>query len=459
MSSVSLARTLRSKALGFAVRRRGTPDLSTLQRFPESATYPIRRRGTDPVPELAEARDREPVTRLARLLGMNVWLVTRYDEARAVLADGTTWSNDVGHLLGTRGRSGAEGVGGLGMTDDPDHARLRRLLTPEFTRRRLNRLAPRIEAIVDETLDGLTEAAPMPGTDGTDAGGATDRGDGVVDLVPDFAFAVPFRVICELLGLPVEDRAAFHALGAARFDAGGGLEGVFGAATQSREFLIGAVARQRADPGPGLIGALVRDHGSEFDDVEFGGLADGVFLGGYETSASMLAMGTHVLMQHPDAWQTVRTGDDAAVDAIIEELLRYLCPVQVAFPRFARHDLDLADHRIRRGDVVIVSLSGANRDAAAFPHPDDFTPRGGASSAHLAFGHGLHRCVGAELARLELRAALRGVTRRFPDLVLACEPEDLAFRELSFVHGLSSLPVHLHGVPQDRRSASLRAAT
>jgi cytochrome P450 len=266
-----------------------------------------------------------------------------------------------------------------------------------------------------------------------------------VDLVPHLAFAVPFEVICTLLGLPVDDREEFHALGVARFDLGSGGAGVFGAATQSRSYLIDAVRRQREQPGDGLIGSLLAKHGDTVDDVELGGLVDGVFLGGYETSASMLAMGVHVLLQEPAAWRALQDGEPQQVDAIIEELLRLLCPVQVAFPRFARHDHVLGGERVAAGDVVIVSLSGADRDPEAHTDPDRFSLRSEKTS-HLAFGHGVHRCVGAELARMELRTTLVALARRFPDL--AADPAGTpAFRELSVVHSVDSLPVLLHGSP------------
>lgn len=428
MSIAWVPALVRRRALRFALRSKASPlpDITTLRRVPPHATYPLRRHGVDPVPELREAREQQgPVLKIANILGLDVWLVTGQAEARKVLADSRSYSNDMRHLLGTRPRTGAEGIGGLGMTDPPDHTRLRGLLTPEFTMRRLARLEELIDGIVAEALDHLERRGP------------------VVDLVEHFGFEIPFRVICELLGIRDSDREAFHALGAARFDVTQGGAGIFGAATETRTFLIEEVRRQRLDPGDGLIGEIIRTRGDEFDDVELGGLADGVFLGGYETSASMLAMGTYVLTRHPEAMAALRSGDRAQVDRVVEELLRYLCPVQIAFPRFAREDHDLFGHHVTKGSVVVVSLSGANRDPSVVPHPEQFDLRN-ASTAHLAFGHGLHRCVGAELARMELRAALVGLAHRFPDISLATEDiGQLAFRELSIVHGLESLPVRL----------------
>jgi cytochrome P450 len=168
-----------------------------------------------------------------------------------------------------------------------------------------------------------------------------------------------------------------------------------------------------------------------------------VFLGGYETSASMLALGTLVLLRDPENFARIRT-EEGAVDAIVEELLRYLTVVQVAFPRFARHDQELFGQQVKKGDLVAVSLSGADRDKQVFGlDAEDFYPKR-APAAHLAFGHGMHRCVGAELARMELRAAFLALAHRFPDLSLAVSEDQLRFRDFSIVYGVESLPVQLH---------------
>ena len=389
--------------------------------LPKKVTMPLRRDGLDPLPALTRKRIDDPVSKLSRVLGMNVWLVSGYEQARVVLSDRTSYSTDIRSLLG----GDSEGsIGGLGFTDPPDHTRLRNLLVPEFTGPRLAALQPMIERIVEHQLDVL-EAA----------------GD-VVDFVPDFSFPIPFMVICELLGLPVEDRERFRMLGHARFDVNGGGAGTFGAMSESRDFLIGAVRAQRSDPGPGMLGSILRKHGDEVDDNELAGLADGVFTGGYETSASMLALGMLSLLRDPAAFRLIRE-DDSAVDGVVSELLRYLSVVQISFPRFARHDLDLFGRRIKAGDVVVCSLSSANRDDAFGADADSFNPHRDDRS-HLAFGHGFHRCIGSELARLELRVAFRALARRFPDIELAVDPSALKFRELSIVYGVESLPVRLH---------------
>lgn len=400
-------------------------DLRKLRFLPDSITMPLQRDGLDPLPEMAQVRTETPVVRLTQMFGKGIWLVSGYDEARELLARGDQLSNDLGQFVSQEGRDPSEQIGGLGMTDPPHHTVLRKYLTPEFTKHKLARLEPLIQQIVEARLDAMEADGP------------------VVDLVDQFAFPIPFEVICELLGLPVDDRARFHSLGAARFDLSQGGVGVFGAAAHTREFLIAQVARQRETPGDGLIGSLLREHGDELDDVTLGGLADGVFLGGYETSASMLALGTYLLVQHREAMTVLRDGDDAAVDGVVEELLRHLTVVQLAFLRFAREDLELGGQQIKAGDCIGISLLGANRDPALTPDADTFDPRR-APTRHLAFGHGLHRCVGAELARMELRISLRALARRFPDLAVTADDDQLDFRKLSAVYGVDALPVRLH---------------
>ena len=412
------------------VRRRNV-DLTKMPFVPSILMMPLQRDGVDPVPGLATAREQAPMMKLARMFGMNIWLVTGHEATRTLLSNTSDFSNDIRPYVGGSQESADRYIGGLGFTDPPEHTKLRKILTPEFTMRRLERLKPRIADIVDRQLDEL-EAA----------------GQGA-DLVEHFAAPIPFSVISDLLGLPDDDRVQFQQYGQARFDVTQGGYGSLGAVSESRQFLLDAVKRQRDDPGDGLIGKLIQEHGDEIDDFDLGGLADGVFTGGFETSASMLALGAMVLTQHPEEFEWLRT-DDAAVDPVVEELLRYLSVVQIAFPRFARDHLELYGHQVEAGDVVIFSLSGADRDPTngasarrsdgADTSLEDFDPRR-LSAPHYAFGHGFHRCIGAELARMELRVAYPALVRRFPKLRLAVDPSELNFRKLSIVYGVESLPV------------------
>ncbi|WP_353944472.1 cytochrome P450 [Streptomyces sp. HUAS MG91] len=417
------------------LRRKGTGlDLSILSKLPDGALLPLRREGVDPVPEIGALRDREPVSRLP-IPGMTVWLVSGYDEAKEVLGNAKAFSNDFRHLVGVGGAGADQNPGGLGFCDPPDHTRLRRLLTPEFTMRRLSRLTPRIHAIVEEQLAQLEKAV-------------RESPDGTADLVEHFAMPVPALVICELLGVPYEEREAFQQFSVARFDVLGGAGASFGAVSQSLDYLRGVVAEQRRHPGEGLLGMLVREHGDNITDEELTGLADGVLTGGLETTASMLALGTMIMLSDREHFAALRdTEDPAAVAApFVDELLRHLTVVQTAFPRFAREDVEIGGVPISGGDIVIVSLSAADRDPRLGGDGDDmdaFLPARPPTASHLAFGYGIHRCIGAELGKMELRAAFPQLVRRFPELQLAVAPEELEFRKLSIVYGVDSLPVRL----------------
>jgi len=430
---------VRSQALGWAGRkylarrtRRGL-DLSKLGFLPGAALMPLHRTGVDPVADLARLRRTAPIAKLPLGFGFTVWLVSGYDEAKAVLGTIEGFSNDFTHLVGTAGATAADHPGGLGFADPPGHTRLRRLLTPEFTMRRLQRLTPRIESIVAAQLDTL--------------GTRTGR----VDLWQDFALPIPALVICELLGIPSADRAHFQRLSTARFDLLAGAGPSLGALSESLTYLRGVVKHQRANPGVGLLGMLITEHGDDITDEELAGLADGLLTGGVETTASMLALGALSLLQDRPARERLQREDTAAAP-VVEELLRYLSVVQVAFPRFATRDMHIGGVQIAAGDLVVCSLSGADRDQTLGPGMEHFDPARPPTS-HLAFGYGIHRCLGAELARMELRIAYPALLRRYPDITLAVAPEELAFRTTSLVFGLDSLPVTLaHADNPARRS-------
>ena len=408
------------------IRRKGL-DLSELTILPESVRLPLLRNGTDPVPELAETRARCPVQRreMPMPFRFGVHLVTGYDQARAVLADSSSYSNDMRHLFKDSSEGSVADVGGLGFTDPPLHTRLRRLVAPEFTKARLAKLEPRIEAIVAQRLDDLA-AAGSP-----------------ADLAAHVSAKVPMDVICELLGLDDADHDEFVRLGTSRFDATGGTAASLGAVSEQKTMLLDVVARQRRAPGEGLIGRILVAEGDAISDNELAGVVDGIVTGGYETTASTISLGTAVLLRDPAHAALVREGSRAEVERAVEEILRYLSVVQVAFPRFAKADHELFGCPVRKDDVIAVSLSGADRDPAwAGPDPEAFDPtRSPAGGGHLAFGHGVHRCAGAELARLELRIIFPALLRRFPDLALAVPEEKLSWRGLSFVYGVEELPV------------------
>jgi cytochrome P450 len=423
VSVASLVSAVRSQVLGLLARRLSGASAGPypgLAMLPDKVLWPLHRDGLDPVSEMSRRRAEEPVSRFAMPFGLRVWLVSGYEPVREVLASLDGYSNDFGKFAGQVGINVRQDPGGLGFADPPVHSRLRKALTPEFTMRRLARLQPRIEQIVEGRLDAMAVQSE-------------------VDLWEDFALPVPALTICELLGVPYEDREYFQKLSTTRFDMGEGAGVSLDAVGESLAYLGGLIEQQRKEPGDGLLGALIRTHGDDIDDRELAGLADGVLTGGLETSASMLALGALMLMTDDAMAEQMRDGE--RVDETVEELLRYLTVVQVAFPRVAIRDHQIAGVDIRAGDVVMCSLSSANRDTQFGETPDRINPTKGKS--HLAFGYGIHRCVGAELARMELRTAYPALVRRFPAMRPAVDPATLKFRRASIVFGLESLPVTL----------------
>ncbi|NUR89679.1 MAG: cytochrome P450 [Nonomuraea sp.] len=372
----------------------------------------------DPVAELSRIRTEQPVFPMEIPGGQTVYLVTRYDDVRAVLGDHERFSNDFAGVIGLG--SNQEDPGGLGFRDPPEHTRLRKFLTPEFTVRRLRRLEPRIAEIVEEHLDRIEAATERP-----------------VDLVEAFALPIPSLVVCELLGVPYDERSDFLKISKNRFDFSAGPEASLQAINDGMAFLTDLVARERANPGDGLLGQLIRDHGDELDDRTLASMSDGLLVGGHDTSTSMIALGTLWLLENPEVAAKVRE-QDGYINQVVEELLRYMSVVQVAFPRFARDDLDLFGTPVKKGEMVVCSLAAANRDPKLGEGIEQVLPEREVAGTHLAFGHGIHRCVGAPLAQMEMNIAYPALLRRFPSLKVDGE---VPFRELAIVYGLEKLPV------------------
>jgi cytochrome P450 len=390
----------------------------------QEAFMALQRDQFDLAPALGETRATTPVRKLHLPFGITAWLVTGYAESRQVLGDPDGFSNDYQRFSEAAGdlASSDQDPGGLGFADPPFHTRMRKALTPEFTMRRLARLQPRIDEIVAQQLDQLEQA-----------------GQGA-DFVANVAMPVPSLVICELLDVPFPDRADLGEMTGGRFDVFGGLGTGLDAISKSLEFMEELVRAQRAAPGEGLLGMLIREHGDDLTDRELAGLADGLLVGGHETTASMIALGALVLSQAP-AEARAALADPAAARTIVEELLRYLTVVQVAFPRFAKSDMEIAGVQIKEGEMLLVSLTAPNRDpllGGGDLETFDFERE---PVSHFAFGHGIHRCVGAELARMELRQLFPAVFARFPNLQPAVPMTEVAFREYSVVHGVDALPV------------------
>jgi cytochrome P450 len=380
----------------------------------------MRRERFDPDTALAAMRREQPVTPVLMPWGTQAWLVTRYDDVREVLGDATRFSNANRPAFVTEG-SQTDSAGFLLAYDPPDHTRLRRMLTAEFTMRRMQRLEPHVTEIVNNHLDAM-ENAGSP-----------------VDLVSSFALPVPSLVISELLGVPYEDRTEFQKHSGARLDMSLAFEERAAAINGARAYMGELVQRQRKSPGDNLLGMLVREHGDDLTDRELVGIGDLLLIAGHETTANMLGLGTLLLLQNPDQLALVRDNPEA-IDPAIEELLRYLTIVHSGIPRVVTTDLVLGGQAMKAGEVVICSLPSANRDESLGANMDEFDITRQAAR-HLAFGHGVHHCLGAPLARMEMRTAFPALLRRFPTLRLAVPLEEVPFRAFSFVYGVSSLPV------------------
>ncbi|WP_181784184.1 cytochrome P450 [Pseudonocardia pini] len=386
----------------------------------------MRRDRFDPVPELGALREEAGVRKVRTPMGIEPWLVTRWSEVRDVLGDHARFSNvwqPGAAMPGMPERSPEEiarmQAGNLLAHDPPEHTRLRKLLTGEFTGRRMRRLEPRVQAIVDEHLDAMERKGPP------------------ADLVADFALPVPSLVICELLGVPYEDRAQFQDRSGKLLDLSLPMPERMAAQREQRRYMASLVSRERADPGDELIGMLIREHGPEVSDDELIGISNLLLIAGHETTSNMLGLGTLALLQHPDQLALVRD-DPEAVGPAIEELLRWLSIVHSGTFKVVTEDTEIAGTPIPAGDLVMLSLPAANRDPALVGDPDRLDVRRGALG-HVAFGHGIHHCLGAPLARMEMRIALPALLTRFPELRTASDEEH--FRSFTVVYGMESLPV------------------
>jgi cytochrome P450 len=398
---------------------------------PEHPALPpvhMRRDAFDPVPELREIRDAEGVRTVRNAFGMQVHLITRHEDVKAVLSDHVRFSNGrppgfvvPGAPPVTDDEQARSRAGNLLSLDPPEHQRLRRMLTGEFTVKRMKRLEPRIIEIVEQHLDAMqTSGSPT-------------------DLIADFALPIPSLVICELLGVPYADRTDFQHRSARQLDLSIAIPERLALAREARGYMGSLVATARRSPGDDLLGMLVRDHGGELTDDELIGIAGLLLLAGHETTSNMLGLGTLALLRHPDQLAAVR--DDAdAVGPAVEELLRWLSIVHTSIPRITTTDVVVAGVPIPAGELVFASLPSANRDPAFIPDPDVLNVRRGAMG-HLGFGHGVHHCLGAPLARMEMRIAFPALLQRFPTLALDEDFADVDFRSFHFIYGLRALSV------------------
>ena len=377
----------------------------------------------DPYSVHARLRAQRPVSPVIMPGGTPAWLVTGYAEARAALTDPRLRKNMPGWHPEPDSIFAALDVHMLN-SDPPDHERLRRLVNKAFTARRVERLRPRITAITTGLLDDMSTREQ-------------------VDLLASFAFPLPITVICELLGVPVADRDDFRTW-SATIVSNTATPGVFQAhATAMIRYFIALMAAKRLEPAGDLISALIaaRDEGDRLSENELVSMAFLLLVAGHETTVNLIGNGVLALLLNPAELARLRA-EPSLIGGAVEELLRHVNPVSNATFRFAGEPVEIGGARIRRGDPVLVALSSANRDPSRFGDPDRLD-LGRDSSGHLAFGHGIHYCLGAPLARLEAEIAFSYLLARFGSMRLAVPTESLRWRPSALIHGLESLPVRL----------------
>ncbi|HTU76165.1 MAG TPA: cytochrome P450 [Trebonia sp.] len=404
----------------------------------------------DPQRYFARLRDKRPVTPVDLPGGRREWLVTRYEDVRVALADARL-AKDPRKLYPGWEPGPLQAMFNLHMLnlDPPDHTRLRRLVQKAFTPGRVSALRPRVEEIATALLDA-TEAV------------AATSGDGVVDLLDQFAFRLPITVICELLGVPVSDQDDFREWTSALLTSDPGpredeerqQDRSRDAAHAMFDYFARLIEAKREAPGEDLLSALVSvrdsagngagDGAGSGDALTEGELYAMVFLllvAGFETTVNLIASGTLALLTFPGEMARLRA-DPSLLPAAVEELLRYANPLNHATERFTVADLPLGDVVIPAGEWVTLVTSSANWDPARFADPGRLDLSRDAAG-HVAFGHGIHYCLGAPLARLEGEVAFGLLLPRFPALSLAVPPGELRWRSSSLFHGLAALPVRL----------------
>lgn len=385
----------------------------------------------DPPAALDRMREQAGVSEVTMLNGATVWMVTGYDEARTVLSD-PRFSADLLRRDGipidmsdeVREKLFDESSrAGLFLTmDPPEHTRYRKLLTGQFTVRRMRQLAPRILEIVTENIDAMIEG-------GTSA-----------DLVTAFALPVPSMVICELLGVSYADRAEFQDRTATMLNLNTSFEELLRVRDEMREFMLRLVAQKRAQPSGDLLSGLIHGEADPaLTDDELVGIATLLLIAGHETTANMFGLGIFALLEHPEQLNILRE-DPTLIDGAVEELLRYLSIVHLGPTRVTTEPVELSGNQIPAHATVIISVPETNRDPDHWNKPGAFDvarPR----RPHLAFGHGVHQCLGQQLARTEMTLGFTELLRRLPGLRLTVAPEDVPLRSEMLIYGVHTLPV------------------
>jgi cytochrome P450 len=386
----------------------------------------------DPLAYFARMREEGPVTPVVLPDGNRVWLVTRYADVRSALADPRLhkeWSTK----LEPEGWAQDPVFGYLSVhllnMDPPGHTRLRKLVSKAFTARRVAELRPRVEAITSSLLDAMA--------------GRVLAGEAEVDLIEALAFPLPITVICELVGIPASDQDKFKVWSHAIVSSVVAPEEWRDAAAGLFHYFTELVAAKRRSPGEDLLSALItaRDDDDSLDERELIAMLFLLLIAGHETTTNLIASGTLALATHPAELARLRS-DPSLLPAAVEELLRFANPLNHATDRFTLEPVEIGGVTIPAREWVLCVTSSANHDPSRFSEPGRLDLSRDATG-HLAFGHGIHYCLGAPLARLEGEAAFGALLSRFPDLSLAVPADELRWRPSSLIHGLETLPVRL----------------
>ncbi|MFD5858007.1 cytochrome P450 [Streptomyces chartreusis] len=379
----------------------------------------------DPPPALKDLQQEGPLAKVRLWDGSESWLVTRYAEQRALLGDPRVSADTDRPGYPTKASPEAgEGKLSFIMMDDPEHARLRRMVTAPFAVRKVEALRPAVQRIVDDLIDDML-AGPAP-----------------VDLVDAFALPIPSLVICELLGVPYEEHDFFqeHTRTMVRTTATPEERGA--ASREVAGYLAGVVGKRIAEPQDDLLSSIAgRVTAGELTHQQATEMALLLLIAGHETTANMIALGTLALLQHPDQLALLRGSDDPGlVASAVEELLRYLHITHLGRRRAVTEDIEIAGRLIKAGEGVIMVNEIGNRDPEVFADPDrlDITRD---ARRHVAFGFGVHQCLGQPLARMELQVVYGTLYRRIPTLKLAGELRDVRFKTDAFIYGVHELPV------------------
>ncbi|MFE3827522.1 cytochrome P450 [Streptomyces sp. NPDC059092] len=369
----------------------------------------------DPPQEYAQWRDKDGLQR-ADWHGSPVWMVSRFEDIRAVLSDERISSATVD----TEGRPPI-----FPKMDDPEHARLRRMLTKDFTVKKVQAMRPQIAEMVDDILEKMISKGQP------------------ADLVTDYALPIPSLVISLLLGVPYTDHGFFQEHSNILLNVKAGEEERHAASMALYGYLLELVARKEREPGDDLISRLITERVLTGEITRETAAMNGniLLIAGHETTSNMIGLSTLTLLRNPEALARIRDTDDPAVLAnAVEELLRYLTIAQDMIVRVALEDLTIGGQLVRAGDTLVTNLSAGNRDSAFLTDPDRFDI-GRSARGHLAFGYGVHQCLGQSLARAELEIALPALLRRLPGLRLAVPAEELRFRHEMATYGVHELPV------------------